>query len=144
MAVILEDFVWFPNASGFPSGPFDLEGVEYSDNGIFSLDFRLGFVYDFYLLKFTVSDCVRWELWHLDSAVMHVEEEKEADNPPFQWAPFSLACDLPLHVEVAGQIVEDRAVRMSTRSTPSGFAIEFETASGEKVALTEAGWRRSE
>jgi len=139
--MLLEDFIWFPDAQGFPSGPFDLESIEYSDTGCFTLFFRLGFVYDFYLLKFTVLDSVTWELWHLDSAVMHVDEEKEADNPVFQCKPLTISCDMQMPVWMDERQMECRAVRMRMEAENGDFAIRFEFDTGQQMVLTKAGWQ---
>src|SRR5689334_1910696 len=58
-------------------GPYDLEGSGYrlSDDGGIVVRLSLGMRYDFYALEAPCRAPLRWELWHLDSAVMHVEPE---------------------------------------------------------------------
>lgn len=140
--VILEDFVRFPHAAGFPAGPYDLENIEYSAaGGSFSLFLRLGFVYDFYLLKIIAGESVTWEFWHLDSAVMYVEEQKEAENPPFECQPFSAPCDARLRLLVGGTEVAGRVIRISIQAENGDFTVDLELESGGRLVLTKAGWQ---
>ena len=145
MAVMLADFLKFPDAERFPAGPYDLEGLFYSTagHGSFQLDIRLGYVYDFYLLQIIADEPARWELWHQDSAVMHVDEHKVADNPPFLCAAFSTPCDIALKILINHELLESRAQKLTFCPAPAekGFEIEFALESGPTLCLSSRGWR---
>lgn len=144
MAVIVEDFITFrPASNGFPAGPFDLEEIEYSfSEDVFTLLLRLGYVYDFYLLKFIAAESVSWELWHLDSAVMHVDEMILAKNPTFACKEWVSPCAIPLSLIIGNTEVKGTAARLRIRAQedPFSFEVEFRLPN-ISVALGADGWR---
>lgn len=58
-------------------GPYDLEHWGFLDAGEqgLVLVLELGMGYDFYSLECPLAGAPAWELWHTDSAVMHVDRE---------------------------------------------------------------------
>ncbi|MBL8022429.1 MAG: hypothetical protein JNM27_22320 [Leptospirales bacterium] len=146
MALLLkENFISFPGAEDFPVGPYDLDKLTYAihDDGAFELGIQLGWVYDIYLLRIVAGETTAWELWHQDSAVIHVDERKIADNPPLRYEEFSTPCNIPLKIAVMKKTLESRAIRLTFRpAVPAiSFAIEFELESGPAACLTALGWR---
>ncbi|MFN8256365.1 MAG: hypothetical protein U0W24_11780 [Bacteroidales bacterium] len=143
--MLKEDFISFPNAEGFPAGPYDLDGISFvtSEDNAFEILVQLGFVYDIYLLRIISADTTSWELWHKDSAVVFVDEKKVADNPVFNYSNFTLSCDFQLRVNLSDRAIEGRAINVTfLQAIPEiSFMIEFKLESGIKVGLCGQGWR---
>ena len=141
---VLEDFIKFrPAGNDFPAGPFDLEEIEYSfSEDVFTLLLRLGYVYDFYLLKFIAGESVSWELWHLDSAVMHVDEMILVKNPTFACKEFVFPCAIPFCLFIENTEVNGTAAHLRIRAQEDPFSFEFEfQLPGISIALGADGWR---
>lgn len=144
--MLKEEFISFPGAEGFPVGPYDLDKLTYAmhEDGALELGIQLGWVYDIYLLRIVTGQATSWDLWHQDSAVIHVDERKVAERPSLQYEEFSTPCDIPLKIKLMNRALETRAVRMTFRPAlrDTVFAIEFELETGQVVCLTELGWRK--
>lgn len=139
--MLKENFVRFPGAKDFPEGPYDLDRltIEAGETSV-ELLLQLGWVYDIYLLRLSAGSAVAWELWHVDSAVMHVEESRIAERPPFVFAEFAWPCNVDVQLKSAEGI---RAYRVD-RLLFSGDTVRFQQPSGGGLLLSPGGWRAVE
>lgn len=143
----IRDFLHL-NVENAPSGWYDLDGLDYNqaDDGSLILFFRLGYVYDIYVLKIFTTTPAEWELWHEDSAVVHVSASIIAKNPAFQCEILSTPCDMPFEQQIHGKDLKTRATRFRFEASdkPFGFQMRFDLHSGKSVLFTNRGWVREE
>ena len=99
---LLSNFITFPEATTFPAGPYDLNGLMVTENEdlSFQIILKLGFVFDIYHLILRTTPTT-WELWHEDSAVMHVDAARVADCPVFYCKPYETECNFAIRVHPA-------------------------------------------
>jgi hypothetical protein len=120
-------------------GPYDLEGSGYrlSDDGGIVVRLRLGMLYDFYALEAPCRLPLRWELWHLDSAVCHVDPECIQEGAVFDAPPVELACE-ELQLIVRTPTIERRFEGMQVAISPLEitFRLDLET----RLVLAAEGW----
>ena len=143
--MLKENFLTFPNAVGFPEGPYDLDRIYYSvkEDGTFELDLQLGWVYDIYLLRILSGKKTSWDLIHEDSAVVHIDARKIADNLSFVYKEFSIPCDIQLIIPMPDKILQGRATNLKflPASSELGFLVALNLESGENVGLCSLGWK---
>lgn len=145
MAVIMRDFISFPDLEQYSRGPYDLERVTYSFRAkdTFILNFELGWAFDFFLLSFKISSKVQWELWHTDSAVVWVFEEIMAENPVFECKPYSTPCNIPFNNKIDEQLIQGTAtnLKITAQSNPFSFEILLDFGKNQQLSITPHGWK---
>lgn len=140
---LVSNFITFPEAGTFPAGPYDLDELMIAENKDHQLQFtfQLGFVYDIYLLKIHVKKPASWELWHHDSAVMHVESVKVADCPLFHCNSYFTDCEFTLTLQSPLMKKKVKRIHINTDDSTYRFAILLELESDEYALFTPDGIR---
>jgi hypothetical protein len=124
-------------------GPYDLEGGGYtlSDDGGIVVRLRLGMLYDFYALEAPCRTPLCWELWHLDSAVMHVDPGCIEKGVGFDAPPVAFEGE-ELRLVVRTPTGERRFEGMQVAISP--IEIAFRLALETRLVLAAGGWRLDE
>lgn len=131
-------------------GPYDVEGAGYAvdDEGTITVTLNLGMVLDFYHLELACKSPASWDLWHMDSAVCHVDVERIGEGVRFETGFVGVdASDLEVRVQApeggpngaaASFLVEK--VTVDTKAGADMFAVTFLMAQGSRLVFDARGW----
>lgn len=129
-------------------GPYDLEHWGFQDDGdrgIF-LVLELGMLYDFYSLECPLAPPVAWELWHNDSAVMHVDRKLLARDVRFTCSRIELSNPTAPFTGGSGAseaLPEFQQAVLEADSVTGSFSVSFSGVHNRWI-LDSSGFRRIE
>ena len=127
-------------------GPYDAEGTGYwlTDGGGVAVCLKLGRLYDFYRLELACTLPASWDLWHLDSAVYHVDPECLQEGVVFASTVLLSMDAKELRAVIqtpAGELAFSGAVILiETASSGSWFVVTFRLTADTRLVFDHDGW----
>jgi len=127
-------------------GPYDVEGTGYSltDDGGVAVYLQLGRLYDFYRLELACTLPASWDLWHLDSAVYHVDPECLQEGVVFA-STVLLSVDakelrIVIHTPAGERAFSGAVILVETASSGSWFVVTFRLTADTRLVFDRDGW----
>lgn len=127
-------------------GPYDVEGTGYrlTGDGMVAVYLDLGMLYDFFRLELACTLPASWELWHMDSAVYHVDPERKKQGVAFA-STLLLSIDarelrVLVHTPAGERAFLGAVVLIETNEGGSRFVLTFSLAADTRLEFDHEGW----